>query len=94
MKYLWLLAPLLVTGCSSVRYVTTDHGHIITQNNQRVNIVGNPPVICHTCGGKIYSGYFEYQDDGTIVLDDFGRGTILIRDCAVCELKLDTSNSD
>lgn len=97
MKYRLMMSSILfgLIGCSSIRYVTVDHGHIVTQNGQRVDIVGNPPMICHTADGKTYSGYFEYQDDdGTIVLDDFGRGTILIRTAVKCELRLDDSKGE
>ena len=96
MKRLFLLSSLIgFIGCSSIRYVTVDHGHIITQNGQKVNIVGNPPMICYTIDNRKYSGYFEYQDDdGTIVLDDFGRGTILIRTDVRCELRLDDSKGE
>lgn len=92
MRYLWILPLVLVTGCSSIRYVTTDHGRLVTQDGKPVDMIGNPPLICHTEKGKTYSGYFEYQDeDGTIVLDNFGRGITIIRDRALCELQLDTS---
>lgn len=91
MRYLWLVIPLALIGCSSVRFVTTDHGRLVTQDGTHVNIVGNPPMVCTTSSGKVYSGYFEYQDDdGTIVLDDFGRGTFYLRDNPKCELRLDT----
>lgn len=94
MKYLWLILPLFMTGCSSIRYVTVDHGTLVTQDNRPVNIVGNPPMVCQTIS-KTYSGYFEYQDDdGTIVLDNFGRGTILLCDNPICELRLDTNESN
>lgn len=92
MKRLLMLSSLLLFGCSSIRYVTVDHGHIIDQNHQQINIVGNPPMICHYAGrSEVYSGYFEYQDDdGTIVLDHFGKSTIFLKGSPICELKLDT----
>lgn len=97
MKYLWILVPLLMTGCASVRYVTTDHGRIVDQNHQQVYIEGNPPMICHYIERPTltYSGYFMYQkDDGTILLDHFGKRTIFLTGEPVCELKLDTSVED
>lgn len=91
MKYLLLLSPLLLTSCSSIRYVTVDHGQLITQNNEPVSIVGNPPVVCHyEDSSKVWSGYFMYlKEDGTIVLDDFGRGNIELMDSPICRLGYD-----
>lgn len=96
MKYLWLAVPFLLVGCSSIKYVTMDHGHILTQDHKPVNIVGNPPMICHYANStKTWSGYFMYlKDDGTIVLDNFGRGNIFLRENSICELKLDDSESE
>ena len=91
-----IAASLLMTGCSSVRYVTVDHGHIVTQDNKHIDIIGNPPMMCHyTDSTKIFSGYFIYQkDDGTIVLDDFGRRNVYLKGNPICELKLDTNESN
>jgi hypothetical protein len=88
MKKLLLLVPFLFIGCSSIRFVTIEHGRIVTQNNQPVNIVGNPPMICHyEDSQQTFEGYFMYQkDDETIVLDDFGRGTIQLMDNPICQL--------
>jgi hypothetical protein len=96
MRSLWLVAPLLLVGCSSIKYVTVDHGRIVTQDNKHVNIVGNPPMVCHYPNSTMtFSGYFIYQqDDGTIVLDDFGRGNIYLQSDPICELRLDTNESN
>ena len=96
MKYLWLAVPLLLSSCTSIRYVTTEHGHLITDRKEPVNIVGNPPMVCHYKGSaSTYSGYFMYQkDDGTILLDDFGRGTIELPGNPICELREDTDESN
>jgi hypothetical protein len=88
MRYLWVVAafPLLVTGCSSIRFVTVDHNKLVTQDGAPVSIVGNPPVVCHyDNSSQTFSGYFMYEtDDGVIVLDDFGRGIIELMNGPVC----------
>lgn len=90
------IVSLLLTGCSNIRYVTMDHGQLITQDNRPVNIVGNPPMVCYYANSsKTFSGYFMYQDnDGLIVLDDFGHGSIYLRDNPICELRLDNNESN
>lgn len=92
MKYLWILIPLVFTGCSSIKFVTTDHGHLVTDRNEPVKIIGNPPVACHLVGfNREYSGYFVYQDDdGSIFLDDYGRGMIQLQGDVVCRLLSET----
>lgn len=91
MKYFWFVIPLMLIGCSSVRFVTVSHGQLVTQDNRPVNIVGNPPMVCHYENStQKFSGYFMYQkEDGTILLDDFGRGTIELLDSPVCTLGLE-----
>jgi hypothetical protein len=91
MKYLLLLSPLLLTSCSSIRFVTVEHGQLVAQDNRSVNIVGNPPMVCHYGKSpKTFSGYFMYQkEEGTILLDDFGRGTIELSGNPVCTLGLE-----
>jgi hypothetical protein len=91
MKYLWLIAPLLLSGCSSIKYVTVDHGQLITENNKHLIIVGNPPMVCHyEDSPQTWSGYFVYlKEDGTVVLDDFGRGNIELMDSPICRLEYD-----
>jgi hypothetical protein len=86
MKYLWLLAPLLLSSCTSIQYVRTHDNLLFTQDKQPVDIVGNPPLACHLTGfNKVYTGYFMYQDDaGTIFLDDYGRGTIELQGDVTC----------
>ena len=93
MKYLWLSVPLILSSCSSIKYVTVDHKQLLTQDNNHVTIVGNPPLVCHYVDStKTWAGYFMYlKEDGTIVLDDFGRGNIELMDNPVCELRLDTN---
>lgn len=94
MKYLWLVVPLILSSCSSIRYVTVDHGQVISQDNRHLTIIGNPPMVCHYENSpQTFSGYFMYlKDDGTIVLDDFGRGNIELMDNPTCELRLDSGN--
>lgn len=96
MKYLWFIITLLLTSCSSIKYVTIDHGQIVTQNNKAISIVGNPPMVCHYANStKTWSGYFMYlKDDQTIVLDNFGKGNIEMADNPICELRLDSNESD
>jgi hypothetical protein len=87
--YLLLLIPLMLSSCSSIRYVTTDHGRLVTDLNKPVEIVGNPPVVCQVKGSdRVYTGYFMYQDDdGTILLDDYGRSVIRLHEPVVCRFK-------
>lgn len=91
MKYLWLLVPLSFIGCSSIKFVTMDHGRLVTQNNQPVNIIGNPPMVCNYIDSiETYSGYFIYQkEDWAIVLDNFGQGIIELQDDPICKLGYD-----
>jgi hypothetical protein len=87
MKYLWLVVPLLLTGCSSIRWVTVDHGQLVTQDNRPVNIVGNPPMVCkYIDSSETYPGYFMYYDSGLVVLDNFGQGTIYLVGSPICKL--------
>jgi hypothetical protein len=88
MKKLLLFIPLFLCSCSNIKWVTVDHGRIVMQNNEPVNIVGNPPMYCHYENSlQTFSGYFMYRkDDGTIILDDFGRGTIQLMDNPICKL--------
>ena len=92
MRYLLLILPLLFTGCSSIKFVTTEKGHLVTDRHEPVQILGNPPVACHLLGqDNVYTGFFMYQDDdGTIVIDDYGRRTIRLRGDVVCKLLDDT----
>jgi hypothetical protein len=89
MKYFWLLVPLMLSSCTSIRYVTIEKGHIVTDAHAPVNIVGNPPMDCSYPGSnEVFSGYFMYQDDnGAIVLDNYGQNIIRLRGDAVCTLK-------
>jgi uncharacterized protein YcfL len=91
MKYFWFVIPLMLIGCSSVRFVTVSHGQLVTQDNRSVNILGNPPMVCHYENSpQTFSGYFMYQrEDGAILLDDFGRGTVELYDSPVCTLGLE-----
>ena len=92
MKYLILLAPLLLSSCTSIQYVRTDNNRLVTDKSKPVNIVGNPPVACNLVGfNKVYTGYFMYQDDdGSVVLDDYGRGTIRLQGDVVCRFLNET----
>jgi len=91
MKYLLFIVPLLLSSCTSIRYVTTEKGHLITDRHEPVNIVGNPAMTCHyEDSDEYYCGYFMYQnDDGTIVLDNFGEGTISFSGNPICTLGFD-----
>jgi hypothetical protein len=89
MRYLWLAVPLLLSSCTSIRYVTVEKGHLVTDAHAPVNIIGNPPVDCSYPGSdEVFSGYFMYvEDNGTIVLDDYGRDVIRLRGNVICTLK-------
>lgn len=90
MKYLWLLVPLSFIGCSSIRFVTVDHGQLVTQNKEPVNIVGNPPMVCsYSDSSEAYSGYFMYQENDMVVLDNFGQETIYLAGNPICTLGYD-----
>lgn len=88
MKYTLLIISLMLTGCTSIKFVTTEHGRLVTDKHEPVQILGNPPVACNLLGfNKVYTGYFMYQDDnGTIFLDDYGRGTIELQGEVICKL--------
>jgi hypothetical protein len=92
MRYLLLLIPLLFTGCSHIKFVTTERGHLVTDKREPVKILGNPPVACHLLGqDKVYTGFFMYQDDdGAIFIDDYGRNIIRLHGDVTCELLDDT----
>lgn len=86
MRYLSLLLPLMLIGCTNIQYVRTHDDLLFTQDNEPVNMVGNPLLACHLTGfNNVYTGYFMYQDDeGTIFLDDYGRGTIQLQGDVTC----------
>lgn len=88
MKKLLFIISFILTSCSSIKFVTVDHGRLITQDKQPINILGNPLMVCHYENSpQTFSGYFIYlKEDGTIVLDDFGRGTIQLMDSPICRL--------
>ncbi len=92
MKYLWILIPLFFTGCTGIKFVTTEHGQLVTDEHKPVKILGNPPVACHLLGeDKVYTGYFMYQDDdGAIFIDDYGRNIIRLQGEVVCRLLNET----
>ena len=81
MKKLFFLFPFLFVACSSVRFVTTDHGQIVNQNNKPINIIGRPRITCSDLNGKIIAdGYFVKQnDDGSFVIDEFGTGYVTVK---------------
>lgn len=90
-KYFIFLIPLCLSSCTSIKFVTVEKGAIVTDKGEKVSIVGNPPLTCHYENSpQVFSGYFMHlKDDGTIVLDDFGRGTIELMDNPVCKLELE-----
>lgn len=89
MKKLLLLVPFILFGCSSIKWVIVEKGQIVTQDNQPISILGNPPITCYYENSlQTFSGYFMYQrDDGSMLLDDFGRGTIQLMDSPICRLR-------
>lgn len=91
MRYLWLAIPLLLSSCTSIRYVTVEDRHLVTDAHARVNIVGNPPMDCQYDGSdEVFSGFFMYQEDnGTILLDAFGKGVIRLSGSPICTLNRD-----
>lgn len=88
MKYLWFAIPLLLSSCTSIRYVTVEHGNLVTDAHAKVNIVGNPPMDCQYDGSsEVFSGFFMYQEpNGTILLDAFGNGIIRLSGSPICTL--------
>jgi hypothetical protein len=92
MRYMWPVVLLCLTGCTGIKYVTTDHGHLVTDQHKPVTIIGNPPLACHLAGfANVYTGYFMYQDAlGGVFLDDYGRGTIELQGDVVCSFLDDT----
>jgi hypothetical protein len=89
MRYLWLVVPLWLSSCTSIRYVTVEKGHLVTDAHAPVNIIGNPPVDCSYPGSSdVFSGYFMYvADNGTIFLDNYGRNIIRLHGDVICTLK-------
>jgi hypothetical protein len=86
MKKLFILLSLL-TGCVSIRWVTTDHGRIVDTHNLPVNIVGNPRLTCTNVRGEVVAdGYFVRQlDDGAFLIDEFGKRYVVVEN-PVCRL--------
>lgn len=80
MKYLWLAVPLLLTGCSSVRWVTVEKGQIVNDNRRPVNIVGNPVMTCFDSSNQLIAeGYFvRQQEDGSFLIDEFGKAYVTV----------------
>lgn len=81
MKYIWLLFPLMLTGCSSVCWVTVDpKGQVISENKQSVEILGNTIMTCYDWKNQqITEGYFVYQnDDNSFFIDEYGKDYITV----------------
>ena len=77
----FIILPLLsLVGCSSIRWITTDHGQIITDRQQRVSIVGNLEMACYDVSGNVIAeGFFVKQtDDGAFVIDQYGTSYIVV----------------
>jgi hypothetical protein len=82
MKYLIFLLPvLLLSSCSSIRWVTVEKGQIVNENRQPLTIVGNPPIACFDSANKLIAeGYFVRQnDDGSFLVDEFGKDYITVK---------------
>lgn len=80
MKKLLLIFPFIFIGCSSVRWVTTDHGQIINDNRKPVNIIGNPMMRCYNSKNQLVAdGYFVRQeDDGSFLIDEYGKRYVTV----------------
>lgn len=76
-----ILLSLLFTGCASVRWVTTDHGQVVDEQNRKLNIVGNPRITCYNERNEIVAdGYFVYQkDDKSFLIDEFGKQYVTVK---------------
>jgi hypothetical protein len=86
-KIVILMSLFLLTSCTSIRYVETDHGHIITDRGQPVNIIGNPRLTCFNQSGEVIAdGFFVRQlDDGSFVIDEFGFDYLIVNN-PLCQL--------
>lgn len=92
MKYFILSVFLcLLTSCSSVEWIVIDHGQLVTQDREPVNIIGNPPMDCtYPDSEEVFSGFFMYKtDDGVIVLDAFGQGEWRLKGDVTCRFRHD-----
>ena len=89
MKYFLAIISLLFSSCTSIRYVTVDKGHLVTDAHARVSIVGNPPMDCtYPDSEEVFSGFFMYKtDDGVIVLDAFGQGEWRLKGDVTCRFR-------
>jgi hypothetical protein len=91
MKKLFLLCPLCFMGCASVQWVQTDHGRVVSEHGQTLNIVGNPRLTCYKENALITDGYFVRQtEEGTFLIDEFGKRFVLIEN-PVCRVNSNES---
>lgn len=94
MKKLLLLLPLMFIGCTSIRYVTTDHGTILDDQKRPLNIVGSPRMTCINSQDQIIAdGFFvRVTEDGSFLIDEYGSKYVLVKD-PVCQLARDTDGT-
>jgi len=90
-RYLLIVLSLLLSSCTSIRYITPINGQLVTDKHQPVTVVGSPHVRCSSNNSnKVYTGFFMYyDDDGAVVLNDYGRGKIRLYTNPICILSRD-----
>lgn len=81
MRRLLLLIPLL-TSCTSIRFVHTDHGQILDNQNRQLSVIGRPRMTCYDTNGLVVAdGYFLGQTArGSFLIDEYGKKFVLVLD--------------
>jgi hypothetical protein len=86
-KIIYFISFLFFIGCSSIKFITIEHGKIVTNTGQPINLVGNPRLTCYSNKGEIIAdGYFVRQDvNNAFIIDEFGKTYVTISN-PVCRL--------
>ncbi|MGH7974894.1 MAG: hypothetical protein ACREBR_05165 [bacterium] len=92
MKNLWLVVPLLLTGCATfnhklVNWPDSSETGVRTDGGEYIQIVGNPRITCFNHAGVVIAdGLFVRIDDDRcngdcafLVVDEFGKDYVRVR---------------
>ncbi len=83
MKKLIILS-LLLTGCAASRYKVVGWeeatNKVLLNNGATAHILGNPRITCYTKHGFLLAnGYFVKVEDNYLVIDEFGKDYIRVK---------------
>ena len=76
----------MLTSCGSIRFVTVEHGRILTENKQSLQIIGNPVITCYNRQNElIATGYFVKQKEDSFIIDEYGKDYVEVKN-SICKL--------